>query len=75
MAESVKMKFEWDDLKDPELVCPCDHCGAIELWPCCDDGATTSACNHCEFNIISYMMKREDFYDEDMKVVDENEDE
>ena len=57
MAESIKTKFEWSDLADPELVWPCDHCGAMEWWPCCDDGATSSACNHCAFNIFSSIMK------------------
>ena len=57
MAEPIKTKFGWDDFKDPKLVCPCDHCGAIEWWPCCDDGATSSACNHCAFNILSSMMR------------------
>lgn len=52
--EPIKTKFEWDDLNDPELVWPCDHCGALEWWPVCDDGATSSACNHCAFNIIDY---------------------
>lgn len=54
MGEPIKTKFEWNDLADPDLVWPCDHCGALDLWPVCDDGATSSACNHCAFNIIDY---------------------
>ena len=48
------VEFEWDDLADPQLVWPCDHCRAIEWWPVCDDGATSSACNHCAFAIMDY---------------------
>jgi hypothetical protein len=55
MAEQIKTKFEWDDLVAPDLVWPCDHCGALGKWPVCDDGATSSACNHCAFAIISYL--------------------
>ena len=54
MAEPIKTKFEWDNLADPNLVWPCDHCGATEWWPVCDDGATSSACNHCAFAIMNY---------------------
>ena len=28
--EPIKTKFEWDDLADPDLVWPCDHCGALD---------------------------------------------
>lgn len=58
MREPIKTKFTWDDFEDPELVNPCDHCGALDgWWPTCDDGATCSACNHCAFNILCSMMK------------------
>ena len=56
MAESVKTKFELNDLADPDLICPCDHCEALDWWPPCDDGATSSACNHCAFAIMSYVL-------------------
>jgi len=52
--EPIKTKFEWDDLADPDLVWPCDHCGALDWWPVCNDGATSSACNHCAFAIMNY---------------------
>ena len=57
MSESIKTKITWDDFKDPKLVCPCEHCGALDWWPTCDDGAVSSACNHCVFNILCSMMK------------------
>lgn len=52
--EEIKTVFTPDDLNDPDLINPCDYCSAIELWPRCKDGATTSACNHCRFNIVDY---------------------
>lgn len=54
MKESVKTKFTWDDLEDPEIIIPCNRCGYLDIYPCCSDGATSSACNHCMFNIIDY---------------------
>ena len=54
MAEHIKTEFTWDDLDNPETFIPCEHCGAIEKYPVCNDGATSSACNHCAFNIIDY---------------------
>ena len=57
MREPIKTKFTWGDLNNPELVNPCDHCGALEWWDVCDDGATSSACNHYAFNILCSMMK------------------
>lgn len=56
MAEPIKTKFELNDLTDPELVWPCDHCEALGSWPVCNDGATSSACNHCAFAIMSYIL-------------------
>lgn len=50
--QSIKRKFSWDDLENSFN--PCDYCGAIEIFPVCEDGATSSACNHCAFNIIDY---------------------
>ena len=50
--QSVKRKFSWDDLENSFN--PCDYCRAIEVFPVCEDGATSSACNHCAFNIIDY---------------------
>lgn len=54
--EPVKEKFTWDDLEDPETFNPCKYCHAEEWWPCCDDGATCAACNHCSFNIREYCL-------------------
>lgn len=54
MREPVKTKFTWDDLDDSETFEPCKYCRAEEWWPACDDGATSSACNHCAYNIITY---------------------
>jgi hypothetical protein len=54
MRESVKDKFTWDDLEDKKTFIPCDYCEAIKIFPACNDGATSSACNHCAFNIIDY---------------------
>ena len=52
--EEIKTEFKWDDLEDKDTFVPCKYCGAIEWYPPCTDGATTSACNHCAFNIIDY---------------------
>ena len=54
MKEPVKIKFNWDDLEDPEVIFLCENCGWLEKYPTCDDGVTCSACNHCMFNIIDY---------------------
>ena len=57
--EPIKTKFEWDDLNDPELVWPCDYCGALDNWPVCDDGATSSACNHCWVSVVQYCLNHD----------------
>ena len=49
MKEPVKQDFTWEDLQD--AINPCDWCGAIDVWPLCDDDATSTACNHCAYNI------------------------
>ena len=54
MREPIKTEFTWDDLNDSFE--PCEHCGAILNYPVCDDGATSSACNHCAYNIIAYLL-------------------
>lgn len=57
MSEPIKTEFTWEDINDPYIVNPCDYCGALNSWPTCDDGATSSACNHCAFNILCYLLK------------------
>lgn len=52
--EEIKVKFSWDDLEDKETFSPCKYCNALENFPVCADGATSSACNHCAYNIIDY---------------------
>ena len=56
MAETIKTHFTWDDRDDPNIVDPCEYCKASDFWPLCDDRATTSACNHCLYNIILYCL-------------------
>lgn len=53
--ESVKEKFTWNDMLDKNVINPCDYCSAINEFPLCDDGATSSACNHCMYNIYLHM--------------------
>ena len=57
MAEKVKTKFDWKDREDAEVLIPCEHCKALDESFCCDDGATASACNHCDYNIILHCLK------------------
>ena len=57
MREPIKTEFEWNDFNDTNLIYPCDYCEAIGRYPCCDDGATSSACNHCAFNILFSIMR------------------
>lgn len=52
--EKIKNTFDWDDLEKEDTFIPCKYCKAIEIYPVCEDGATSSACNHCAFNIIDY---------------------
>lgn len=54
MSEKVKNKFTWDDLDDTKTFIPCQYCGALAGYPVCEDGATSSACNHCAYNIVEY---------------------
>ena len=56
MREKIKESFDWDDRNDKETFCPCKYCEAVDKYPVCDDGATTSACNHCDYNIIQYCL-------------------
>ena len=53
--EPVKEKFTWNDMFSKNVINPCDYCGAINEFPLCDDGATSSACNHCIYNIYLHM--------------------
>lgn len=54
MAESVKTKFTWDDMGAAFDLC--DYCNAIDCFSVCDDGATSSACNYCPYNIMLYCL-------------------
>ena len=54
MKEKIKTKFTWDDLEKEDTFCPCKYCKALDIYPTCEDSATSSACNHCAFNIIDY---------------------
>lgn len=54
--EKVKNEFTWDDREDISTFCPCDYCKADRDFPVCDDGATTAACNHCDYNIVLYCL-------------------
>ena len=56
MLESVKTKFNWDDMEKDDVFFPCEYCKAIEVFPVCDNGVTSSACNHCAFNIVGTIM-------------------
>lgn len=53
--EPVKNNFTWNDMFDKNVINPCDYCSAINEFPLCDDGATSSACNHCMYNIYLHM--------------------
>lgn len=56
MKEIIKNKFSWDDRKNKDTFIPCDYCEALNIFPTCNDNATSSACNHCDYNIISYCL-------------------
>lgn len=56
IAEKIKTKFSWGDRENEDTISPCDWCKAVDEWVCCDDGATSSACNHCDYNIILYCL-------------------
>ena len=56
MREKIKTKFTWDDRESKDTISPCDWCRAVDDWDCCDDGATSSACNHGDYNIIIYCL-------------------
>ena len=49
--EPDKKNFTWNDMFDKNVINPCDYCGAVNEFPLCDDGATSSACNRCMYNI------------------------
>lgn len=51
--EKIKTTFTMDDLNSPDTFSPCNECSYLENYPVCDDGATSSACNHCKYNILS----------------------
>ena len=53
--EPVKNTFVWEDMFREDNIIPCDYCNAINSFPTCDDGATSSACNHCEYNIYRHI--------------------
>lgn len=53
--ESVKEIFTWEDMFREDNIIPCDYCTAINSFTTCDDGATSSACNHCEYNIYRHI--------------------
>ena len=59
IAEKIKTKFSWSDRENEDTISPCDWCRADE-WACCDDGATSSACNHCDYNIILYCLNHKE---------------
>lgn len=50
--EKVKTEFNISDREDESIIIPCEYCKAVDEWVCCDDGATSAACNHCDYNII-----------------------
>ena len=52
--EKVKEIFDSTDLDADDLINPCDYCEAVNLFPLCEDRATSSACNHCAYKIILY---------------------
>lgn len=58
MREPIKTKFSWDDREDEDTFSPCNYCKALETAPTCDDGATCSACNHCDYNIILHCLNQ-----------------
>lgn len=53
--ENVKNEFVWEDMFDDKAFDPCDFCTAYENFQTCSDGATTSACNYCRFNIYLHL--------------------
>jgi hypothetical protein len=53
--EPVKEAFVWEDMFNKDNIIPCDYCTAINEFPLCNDGATSSACNHCEYNIYRHI--------------------
>ena len=59
-AEKIKTKFSWSDRESEDTIIPCEWCKAADEWACCDDGATSSACNYCDYNIILYCLSHED---------------
>ena len=54
MREDIINRFNWNDRENEDTFCPCDYCKAIDRFPVCNDGATSSACNHCDYNIVLY---------------------
>ena len=54
-AEIVKEEFVWEDMFNKDNIIPCDYCTAINEFPLCNDGATSSACNRCEYNIYRHI--------------------
>ena len=53
--EPVKEIFVWEDMLREDNIIPCDYCYAINEFPTCEDAATSSACNHCEYNIYRHI--------------------
>lgn len=54
--EKVKTDFNWDDRE--KSFTPCEYCQAVNDFPCCNDGVTTSACNHCDYNIVVHCLEK-----------------
>lgn len=60
MHEKIKTDFKWEDRKNEDTIIPCNHCEALNDYPTCDDGVTSSACNYCDYNIILNCLKKKD---------------
>ena len=54
--ENIKTKFNWDDRENKNTFIPCKYYNEDEWFPTCNDGATSSACNHCDYNIVTYCL-------------------
>ena len=54
--EEIKNIFNFDDREKSDTFIPCEYCAAINDYPVCNDGATSSACNHCDYNILLYCL-------------------
>ena len=52
MKEPIKTEFKLIDRENNDTFIPCKYCNALDNFPICDDGATSSACNHCDYSIL-----------------------